>query len=192
MTKQNWIIAGIVVGALALNGAMWAGYYWYNHKPAIVTVPLKTCSVNGDSIAVMIKPYLPACKGTPKGAMDTKWILAHMTPSDVAIISAASNDIKDWHPTKNGKANPDRQLLANKARTNQNLEAIRSASKAKKVIWIKPILREPAEAVSAIAKAHGDVLVTYTDSADGVHPRNPKQVAIDIGKAVPELKNIKK
>lgn len=183
---NNKLIAGLVfAGFVALNAAMWVGYNYYHQ-------PFKTCSVNGDSIAVMIKPYLPACKGTPKGAMDTKWILNHMAPADVAIISAASNDIKDGHPTKNGKPNPDRQLLANKARTNTNLEAIRSASKAQKVIWIKPFLREPAEAVEAIAKAHGDVLVGYTNSKDGVHPANPKQLAIDIGKAVPELQKIKR
>lgn len=164
---------------------------------------VKTCRITGDSIAVMlamagplhmcdvvvcgVKTNGPHC--TAKGAMNTKWILDHTVPgADVAIISATSNDTKDWHI---GKRGPDgrelRQLLANPKAIDALLEAIRAKAKAKVYVWIKPSLIEPGEAVERIAKKYGDLVVPFVPGRDGVHPRNPKGVDLAVLAKVPTL-----
>lgn len=156
-----------------------------------------SCRITGDSIGVMVAMSRglacasvicgvnrdgPQC--SVKGAMNTLWILRHVRSSDIAVISAASNDIKDWHPTLHGRPNPNRQLLANPAKTMAMLEAIRGATGAKIVVWIKPYLREPGAAVAQIAAKYGDLIVGYTRSRDGVHPADPRALARDIGAAI--------
>ena len=137
----------------------------------------------------------PRC--TAKGAMPSSWVLAHVRSSPVAILSpGASNDILDWvrhrtiritpaltaaHPlvSPTGAEIEKRQLLADPAATLAHLEAIRAKTGCTTCVWIKPFLLEPGAAVEKVAREHGDVLLTYAKSADGVHPRCPKCVAKD-------------
>jgi hypothetical protein len=160
---------------------------------ALLAVPLAspaaalTCRITGDSIGVQIantKVLAPYCQsaGSVLGAKDTAWVLQHTSPSQVTIFVTGSNDNRKWNDPVL------RQQLANKARTMANLEAMRRASQCKICLWVTPLLREPHQAVLQVAFNHGDRVVTFEDSTDGVHPRNPRAVANAILARLPELR----
>lgn len=75
--------------------------------------------------------------------------------ADVAIISAGSND----------------PIVSNGRIDAVPLRSLRETLKAKKYIWIVPIMGKARDIVKSVAAANGDRVVEYTGvSSDGVHP----------------------
>lgn len=137
--------------------------------------------VIGDSLAVGTGSQTPNAIVDAKVGINSGAILSkaqnnkELQNADVAIISAGAND----GAGASGK-NPNSQ------KTIANLEAIRSALKAKKYVWILPFNRSVAQDIMSVVKT-GDEVVdlakTTTPSKDGIHPNSYAPVAKDaIGK----------
>jgi len=133
--------------------------------------------VVGDSLAVGTGSQIPNAIVDAKVGINSSVILSkaqndkQLQNADVAIISAGAND----GAGASGK-NPNSQ------KTIANLEAIRSALKAKKYVWILPYNRSVAQDIMSVVKT-GDEVVdlakTTTPSKDGLHPSSYAPVAKD-------------
>jgi hypothetical protein len=133
--------------------------------------------VVGDSLAVGTGSQIPNAIVDAKVGINSSAILSkaqndkQLQNADVAIISAGAND----GAGASGK-NPNSQ------KTIANLEAIRSALKAKKYVWILPYNRSVAQDIMSVVKT-GDEVVdlakTTTPSKDGLHPSSYAPVAKD-------------
>ena len=120
-----------------------------------------TCAVVGDSIALMIAPFLDRCVVDAKVGEHVAQIVGRVHDADVVVVSAGSNDA-DYN-----------DLAA-------NLEKVR-AKCSHRVLWILPALDRPRRLVTAIALKHGDAAVSFVaDPKDGVHPLRPARLALDI------------
>ena len=119
-----------------------------------------TCAVVGDSIALMIAPFLGQCVVDAKVGEHVAQIVGRVHDADVVVVSAGSNDA-DY-----------RDLAA-------NLEKVRGRC-SHRVLWILPALERPRRMVEAVALKHGDAAVSFPAGRDGVHPARPARLALDI------------
>ena len=125
------------------------------------------CLVLGDSIAVGVAQHLPECQVIAKIGRSSSQVLASVkaVSNDVTVISVGSNDPR----------NPE--LL-------RNIRALRAKINAKYVIWLLPYDDSASGAVRHVAGSHRDYLIDLKNfaSADGVHPKNYKSIAMEIRK----------
>lgn len=119
-----------------------------------------TCAVVGDSIALMIAPFLGQCVVDAKVGEHVAQIVGRVRDADVVIVSAGSNDA-DY-----------RDLAA-------NLEKVRARC-PHRVLWILPAPDRPRRLVEAVALKHGDAAVSFVAAGDGVHPLRPARLALEI------------
>jgi hypothetical protein len=126
-----------------------------------------TCALIGDSIAQDLREFFRECDAHVKLGIGTKAIAALMPAHvDVIIVSAGSNDY----------LTPG--LLA-------RLQAVRSRAGAVRVIWIRPAPKSAADAVDAVAHAHGDTVVPFAVSRrdrEHLHPQSNETLAADISR----------
>lgn len=133
--------------------------------------------VVGDSIAVGTGAALKQLDGSvtvsARTGASSSEILNSLVPSvsgsKVAVISAGSNDIV--------AAYPNSQTPQAVAALVSKLEAIRSALKSEKYIWILPNFDMARDAVSSFASSKGDATVGFTAGGDQIHPQNYATVA---------------
>jgi hypothetical protein len=119
-----------------------------------------SCAIVGDSIAVGVGQYMRSCRVNAKIGISSSAVIDRVDRSaDVNVVSAGSND-------------PDNPNLR------ANLERIRSH--AKRTVWILPVPAQARAAVEAVAAAHGDAVVSFTPSADRLHPRSEAALARSI------------
>ena len=118
------------------------------------------CLVLGDSIAVGLGAQLRACVTDAQVGIGSAAIVGRAGPADVAVISAGSND----------PHNP---------RLEANLRMIRAKVRGR-VVWIVPQHRVAADAVTKVARFHGDQIVSFAPSQDRVHPRSYRELAASV------------
>lgn len=119
------------------------------------------CYLLGDSIALMVAPYLH-CSLWARVGEHTNVIARHAHPAPLVIISAGSND------------DPNANL-------SRNLTDLRAGVGFSHVVWILPHEARRAALVSAVAASARDrTVANRMVVSDGVHPRNPAQLARDI------------
>jgi hypothetical protein len=119
-----------------------------------------TCAVVGDSIALMVAPFLGCAVVDAKVGEHVAQIVGRVHDTDIIVVSAGSNDA-------------DYSDLA------ANLEKLR-AKCSHRVLWIVPALARPRRIVKEIALKHGDAAVMFAAGRDGVHPRDPAGLAAEI------------
>ena len=123
------------------------------------------CALIGDSIAADLRPFLRECRFAGRIGIGTAAIVS-LVPSNtgVIVVSAGSND----YLTPGLSA---------------RLAALRSRSGSARLIWIRPIPRVAAAAVDAVAKAHGDAVVSFVVSPtdrERLHPQSNSALAAEI------------
>lgn len=120
------------------------------------------CVAIGDSIAVGVA-QVSHCENHASVGASSSYIATHYSASgDLCVISAGSND-------------PNSKNLFD------NLIKIRYNNKCKRYVWILPQNKRAAGVVRKAAAVHGDSIVTFTASKDGVHPKNYSDLAKSIG-----------
>jgi hypothetical protein len=143
----------LVAAALALPAVLAA-----SHASA-------SCAVIGDSIAEDLRGSFRECQVDVKIGIGTAKIASRVpSHADVIVVSAGSNDY----------LTPG--VLA-------RLQALRARAGSAKVIWIRPVPQAAADAVDAVAKAHGDTVVPFDVSRSDrqhIHPQSSKALAADI------------
>lgn len=119
-----------------------------------------SCTVWGDSIALMIAALSPQCNYSAVVGRSPAAILSHPPKEfgDVVYISAGSN--------------PKLTVASGKT-----LAAIRAKVPAtSKVIWVLPAHAIQAKPVKALAERLGDPYSAFRAGPDHVHPSNPRQL----------------
>jgi lysophospholipase L1-like esterase len=122
------------------------------------------CIILGDSIAVGTHMQRPECVTYAKGGINSwQWVNQNITKplaAKTVVISLGSNDHKG-------------------VKTYQELQTIRELTKADRVYWILPAGNLKASGVDIstiqahvkqIAEQHGDVVLPFQPSRDGIHP----------------------
>jgi hypothetical protein len=125
-----------------------------------------SCAVIGDSIAEDLRGSFRECQADVKIGVGTAKIASRVPHADVIIVSAGSNDY----------LTPGVQA---------RLQALRARAGSARVIWIRPVPQAAADAVDAVAKAHGDAVVPFDVSRSDrqhIHPQSSKTLAADIRK----------
>jgi lysophospholipase L1-like esterase len=112
----------------------------------------------GDSIAYGTSTVRPECVAYVKSGINSHdWLNKNIDKSPyvakTVIISLGTNDLKNVN-------------------TEEELRTIRKMTKADRVYWIMPSIKERVmQAVATVAKENGDtVLTSIKRSNDGVHP----------------------
>ena len=112
------------------------------------------CLILGDSIAVGIAAHTAKCRSQAAVGMAS----GHLTPTiswpaaDTVVISIGSND-------------------SNMRMLTENLQRIRAATVASRIVWILPAHRMQADTVAAFAGRYGDTTITIPQlEPDGIHP----------------------
>ena len=124
-----------------------------------------SCAIVGDSIALGISMQIPACRHNAKVGIASDAVIARVDASvEVTVVSAGSND----------PSNP---------RLRDNLKRIRK--RAKRVIWVLPVNAKARAAVTAVAAAHGDPVVSFAPAGDHVHPQSYAALARTVSAALP-------
>jgi hypothetical protein len=117
-----------------------------------------SCAIVGDSIAVGIHQYHQECAQYAKVGISAKgWTLKYPeVKADKVLISLGSNG---------GGRN--------------NLAVARLKITSPKVYWVMPIhaTQETKVNIIRLVLAYGDKLIYYTNTRDGIHPKNYKSVA---------------
>jgi lysophospholipase L1-like esterase len=116
------------------------------------------CLIMGDSIAKGISDVRKECVAYAKSGINSRdWLNQNVGKSPyiakTVIISLGSNDLKD-------------------VKTEEELRTIRKLTKADRVYWIMPSIKESVmQAVSIVAQENGDVVLTGVKRGpDNVHP----------------------
>jgi len=116
----------------------------------------RSCALVGDSIAVEAAEFLHGCRLNAKNGIPSGAVVGRVDPAaEINVISAGSND-------------PDEPDLR------ANLERIRA--RAKRTIWILPVVPGARAAVQEVAARHGDPVVAFA-ARDGVHPTSAATLA---------------
>src|ERR1700759_4708338 len=119
------------------------------------------CYLLGDSIALMLAPYLH-CQLWARVGEHTAVIARHAHPAPLVIISAGSND------------DPNPQLSA-------SLRNLRASVGFSRVVWVLPSEARRAAIVTMVAAAaRGRTVPIRAVARDGVHPRSPAQLAQEV------------
>lgn len=127
--------------------------------------PTPSCAIVGDSIALGISMQMPACRHSAKVGIPSDAVIARVDASvEITIVSAGSND----------PLNP---------KLRDNLKRIRN--RAKRVIWVLPINAQARAAVTAVAAAHGDRVVSFAPAGDHVHPQSYAALAKTVAAVLP-------
>lgn len=120
------------------------------------------CLLAGDSIAFMMRDFLPECRLAAIGGINS-WQFNHASfvlarvPSkldaDVVVISIGTND----HPGVN---------------TEHELRLVRARVTARRVVWLIPAIKPNIQAlVRRVASENGDITATIPLlQSDGIHP----------------------
>ena len=121
------------------------------------------CLIIGDSIAVGVSAYRPECELQAKvGITSHHWNNKYKDltlQAHEVIISLGSND---------KGINTERELLL-----------LRSKTKADRVIWVVPAIKQPKEVVQGVAFQSHDAYVTIDQTTgDGVHPTIEEYIRI--------------
>jgi hypothetical protein len=113
------------------------------------------CLLIGDSIAVGLNPFMPACTQQARGGINSPtYVTRYPDPvfATTVVISLGSND------------NPSH-------RTREALMKLRNRTSATRVYWVLPHRPDDVRAtIMQIAAAFGDHIIPFEVSSDGVHP----------------------
>jgi hypothetical protein len=125
------------------------------------------CNLYGDSIAVGLAPFVPACHVEASVGAAAVQVLGRVRDHDVVVLSVGSND-------------------SDPARLRQALLQLR-ARLSHRVIWILPAHAMPRAEVQRVAHEHGDAWITFAPGPDGVHPLDPRGLAAEVSVAAGQM-----